>query len=324
MVAYARPIAPFASVPLDVASLLPDARWPQQIEVAAGRYMVRSRYEVLRGGRRRIAHVNVERTDLKPNPELRELGALMGKGYILPAPILPMARWRGALLPTPMATTQTVLPIVATAYGPDGEEVARTALGAVSRRDCTALDFDTLVGERRLAYGHVELSYDWDQGEDVDGWLHALFRYEDRESGHAAESSFGAHIFNTVLTYRDEPQSYSGRAPGLSTRLFLRLGAAPLDTLCHLIYPASTPWRPHSATDLILYDRAGAELARKRIEIPCGGSFLWIYGETFDAEVRATAEGGYVIVRDVTCRLFGYHGLLGDGGRFSLDHMFGF
>jgi len=38
----------------------------QQIEVTAGRYMVRSRYEVVRGGRRRIAHVNVERTDLKP------------------------------------------------------------------------------------------------------------------------------------------------------------------------------------------------------------------------------------------------------------------
>jgi hypothetical protein len=31
-----------------------------------------------------------------------------------------------------------------------------------------------------------------------------------------------------------------------------------------------------------------------------------------------------VLVRDATCRLFGYHGLLDDGGRFSLDHMFGF
>ena len=44
------------------------------------------------------------------------------------------------------------------------------------------------------------------------------------QSGHVAESSFGAHIFNTLMTYRDEPQSYSGPPPGLSTRLFLKLG----------------------------------------------------------------------------------------------------
>ena len=58
----------------------------------------------------------------------------------------------------------------------------------------------------------------------ADGWLHALFRYEDRASGHAAESSFGAHIFNTLMTYKDEPQSYNGPPPGLTTRLFLKLG----------------------------------------------------------------------------------------------------
>jgi hypothetical protein len=34
-------IAPFASVALDVGALLPDARWPQQIEVQAGKLMVR-------------------------------------------------------------------------------------------------------------------------------------------------------------------------------------------------------------------------------------------------------------------------------------------
>ena len=45
--------------------------------------------------------------------------------------------------------------------------------------------------------GHAELVYDFRDGGGADGWLHALFRYEDRQSGHAAESSFGAHIFNT-------------------------------------------------------------------------------------------------------------------------------
>ena len=51
-----------ASLGLDIASLLPGARWPQQIEVRAGKYVVRPRYEVTAAdGRSRIAHVNVER-----------------------------------------------------------------------------------------------------------------------------------------------------------------------------------------------------------------------------------------------------------------------
>jgi hypothetical protein len=169
------------------------------------------------------------------------------------------------------------------------------------------------------------LVYDFAQGGSGDGWLHALFRYEDRAGGHQADSSFGAHIFNTALTYRDEPQSYSGRPPGLSTRLYLRLGDAPYDTLCHLIYPASTPWLPESTTDLLLYDRVGREVAKRRIAIPCSGSRFWRYGEMFDAAERErAAAGGYILIRDVTCRLFGYHGLLGSQGEFSLDHMFGF
>src|SRR5437870_2376079 len=86
----------------------------------------------------------------------------------------------------------------------------------------------------------------------IAGWLHALFRYEDQETGHAAETSFGAHMFNALVTYKGEPQSYKGPPPGLSTRLFLRVGPPPLDTLCHLIYPASRPWHATSDTALIL------------------------------------------------------------------------
>jgi hypothetical protein len=40
--------------------------------------------------------------------------------------------------------------------------------------------------------------------------------------------------------------------------------------------------------------------------------------------LMAAGANGYVLVRDVTCRLFGYHGLMDDKGGFSLDHMFGF
>src|SRR5262249_38306343 len=140
-----------------------------------------------------------------------------------------------------------------------------------------ALDLDELTGALGDGHGHVELVYDFAEGGEGDGWLHALFRYRHRASGHAAETSFGAHIFNTILTYRDEPQSYSGPPPGLSTRLFLRLGQGGYDTLCHLIYPASQPWRKVSATDVILNDAFGREVARRHLAIPCSGSLLWRY-----------------------------------------------
>jgi hypothetical protein len=47
--------------------------------------------------------------------------------------------------------------------------------------------------------------------------------------------------------------------------------------------------------------------------------------ETFEAKaLEAAGEGAYVIIRDTTCRLFGYHGLVRGDASFSLDHMFGF
>jgi hypothetical protein len=226
-----------------------------------------------------------------------------------------------------MATDQQELPLGIIAYDGTGREVAQCRLGRIKRHESSALDIDALLNGAALpsGFGHFELLYDFGEGGEADGWLHGLFRYEHRGSGHIAETSFGAHVFNTVLTYKDEPQSYAGRAPGLSTRLFLRLGDDELDTLCHLIYPASTPWHDKSATDLILFDRTGKEVARQRVAIPCSGSVFWRYHEAFDRATRARAgTSAYVIVRDRTCRLFGYHGLLGRDGAFSFDHMFGF
>jgi hypothetical protein len=184
----------------------------------------------------------------------------------------------------------------------------------------------------------MELLYDFGVAtRGVDGWLHALFRYEARSSGHAAETSFGAHIFNTALTWQGEPQSYSGDAPGLSTRLFLRtdpdmaVGAEDHDTFCQLIYPASTPWHAKSDTQLMLHDGSGNIVAETTVGIDCGGSFHFRLSELFDAQARAEAAksgaagSGYVLIRDTTCRLFGYHGVITrDGSAFSLDHMFGF
>jgi hypothetical protein len=318
-------IGPFATRVVDVAELLPGLAWPAQIELHAGKHVVRPRYEVIEDGRRRIAHVNVERGDLKSNPELPHLAVSLGKGYLLPAPILPRGEWQSLLLPTPMAVAQSELPITAIVYDPAGNEIARHSFGRLPRSHRVALDLDDIAASLGDGYGHVELVYDFAEGGNGDGWLHALFRYRHRSSGHAAETSFGAHIFNTILTYRDEPQSYSGHPPGLSTRLFLRLGEGEYDTLCHLIYPASLPWRPHSATEIILHDAGGHEVDRKSLAIPCSGSHLWRHHLLFDVTARAAAgPGAYAVIRDPTCRLFGYHGLIGRDGGFSLDHMFGY
>ena len=323
-------IPPFGSYALDVAELLPELRWPEQFEVCAGKYFVRPRYEVFKHqGRSRIAHANVERSDLKYDPNYAKVAALLGKGYILPAPILPTQQFSTQVLPTPMATCQKELPLAAVMYDASGAEAARHAFGRMPRNEMSLLDVNAFLAKAKKSlpsgYGHVELVYDLQAGDQLDGWLHGLFRYQALDSGHIAETSFGAHVFNIPVVYKDEPQSYTGFPPGLSTRLFLRLGDAPWDSMCQLIYPASGPWHPHSTTDLILCNKDGAEIAKHSVAIPCSGSLLWRYSEMFDAKTRqAAGNGAYVMIRDATCRLFGYHGLINQEGAFSFDHMFGF
>src|SRR5262249_33545157 len=150
--------------------------------------------EIIAPGRRRIAHVNVERDDLRPNPDLPALAALFGKGYLLPAPILPRGEYESVLLPTPMAVSQAELPIAALVYDPDGTEIARHSFGRLPRAHATTLALNELAGASGDGYGHVELVYDFADGGHGDGWLHALFRYRHRASDHAAETSFGAHV----------------------------------------------------------------------------------------------------------------------------------
>ena len=321
-VALTTPLAAFATLALDVSTLLPDLRWPAQIELRAGRHIVRPRYEVTRAGRTRIAHVNVERADLQPDPGIPALPADLGRGYLLPFPVLPRDRFRTILQPTPMAETQADLPLRLDVFAEDGSKVAERFLGRLMRDHSLAVDLGEMTD---VASGHAELVYDFRDGGSADGWMHALFRYEDRASGHVAESSFGAHVFNTLMTYRDEPQSYHGAPPGLSTTLFLRLGAGRRRSFAVLIYPASAPFHPASSTVLLLRDAAGNQIAEARIEIACSGSTMVWPDEVFGADVLALAgQHGYVLVRDPTCRLFGYHGLMDDRGGFSLDHMFGF
>jgi hypothetical protein len=314
-------VGPFATVALDVADFLPGLHWPAQVEIRTGRHVVRPRYEVAQNDRVRIAHVNVERDNLRSDPGIPSLPAEMGRGYILPFPILPRARFRSVFQPTPMSTAQANLPIRLDVFDSEGTKRGEKFLGCLPRDHGLAMDLDAFDVEQ----GHAELAYDFRAGGEADGWLHALFRYEDRKSGHVAESSFGAHIFNTAMTYRDEPQSYAGPPPGLSTRLFLKLGDRIRHSFAALIYPASGPWHPVSSTTLQLYDGAGALIAAAPVSIACSGSvIIWPHTAFEPAVLAAAGPDGYVLVRDPTCRLFGYHGLMDEAGGFSLDHMFGF
>lgn len=315
-------IAPYATYRLNVADLLPKVKWPRQIEIHTGKYVVRPRYEVKckTTQQQRIAHVNVQRNDLKPTISVADLKPLFGKSYILPAPILPQGTFQSLALPTPMSTTQNKLPLKVYIYDATGHQVAEQSLGVLPRDLTTVIDCKQW--SLPSGYGHMELAYDDEQSDIlVDGWLHGLFRYE--RGHHKAETSFGAHIFNTALVYQNEPQSYNGVPPGLRTRLFLALSEAPHDTTCLLIYPSSTTWHPTSQTTFILHNRDGQEIAQHSIQLPCSGSYLFSYQQAFTDEIRSKAKEGYIIVRDTTCRLFGYHGTWGEDA-FSLDHMFGF
>lgn len=316
-------IPPFGTYALDVATFFPKSQWPQQIELHGNHYFVRPRYEVInKKGYRCMAHVNVERSDLTSDPRLKELRHVFGKGFILPAPIFPTDFFTTTLLPTPMSRELQSMPVKAFVYDKDGQCHGEHSLGNLPRHHQKALVVSDLINLGK-DYGHVELVYDFDVGDEADGWLHGLFRYEHKTLPAQAETSFGSHIFNTPVTYKNEPQSYKGAAPGLTTGLFLRVDD-DVDTFCYLIYPTSTSWHPTSETALILHTREGKPVAEAFLKIPQSGSRLWVYQETFSSTNRTTARGGYVIIQDKTCRLFGYHGLRGRDGSFSLDHMFGF
>jgi hypothetical protein len=320
-VALDQEVAPFATLAVDVAGLLPGVAWPAQIELRTGRHVVRPRYEVRRGGHAHIAHVNVERADLRPDPGIPRLHNLLGRGYLLPFPILPTAEYRTIVQPNPMAERQDSLPVRLDVFAHDGTALGQRFLGNLPRDHDLALD----LADFGARAGHAELVYDFRDGGQADGWLHGLFRYEHRASGHVADTSFGAHIFNTAMTYRDEPQSYSGPPPGLTTRLFLKLGDAVRRGYAVLIYPASADWHAQSSTELQLLDGAGAVVATHALRIACRGSVLVRPHEIFgEAALARAGRDGYVLVRDTTCRLFGYHGLADGRGGFSLDHMFGF
>ncbi len=323
----------FGTYCLKIEEMFPGKTWPLQFELSSGNHVVRPRYEIVtrtqtNGNTVTFAHMNVERVDLRPDPVLTQSAAMLGKGYLLPAPILPVKSWRNLALLTPAARTQSNLPVAVKIYSADGKLVLEKPLGVLSRSAIPEIDVNRILVDAGVTgefEGHLELMYDHSHGLDVDGWLHGLFRYENIEHGQMGDTSFGAHVFNMPITFRNEPQSYSGKAPGLSTRLFARLTPAPLEPFVHLTYTSSGKWRDRSTTTIFLHDAAGEELGQYSFEIPLYGSRFLSASTMFSNEqLQKAGPRGYMMVVDRTCRLFGYHGVIGPGGQFALDHMFGF
>ena len=164
-------------------SCCPIFAWPRQIEVRAGKHVVRPRYEVVDGGRRRIAHVNVERADLRPDPELARTRPLLGKGYLLPAPILPRDR---------VAEPGAADADGAVADRAADRRAASTIPTATRLRDtpsagCRATMRPRSTSTRSTASMRSATAMamsSWSMISPAaatgDGWLHALFRYRHR------------------------------------------------------------------------------------------------------------------------------------------------
>jgi len=316
-----RAIGPFETLAVNVGALFPDLSWPSQLEMRSGRHLVRPRYEIEQRGRTRIAHLNVERDNIRPDAAIRNFAPSLGRGFLLPFPILDPAKFESFVQPNPMSEALETLPVRLDIFDEAGQPVGSHFLGNLPRDHSTAIALHDLTDRP----GHADLVYDFRDGGEADGWLHALMRYRNRDTDHAAETSFGAHIFNTLMTWRSEPQSYSGPPPGLTTRLFLKLGHDALRSFCCLIHPASIEGTIASETVLLLHAADGSLIAETTIHIQPSGSFMVRPHELFEgAHLERAGVGGYVLIRDLTCRLFGYHGLENGEGGFSLDHMFGF
>ena len=263
-----------------------------------------------------------------PTRTCRALAEMLGKGYLLPAPVLPREAWRTSVLPTPMAVGQSELPIAAIVYDPQGNEVLRRPLGRLPRGRVTRSR-----PRRRSRHGS------------------ARRRLRPRRAG----LRFLGRRRGRWLAARDLPLSRTGdrpcrrdqfwRAclqhhPDLSRRaaILRRPAAGAVDPavpaarrrrLRHVV-PSDLPGLAAVAAGKrhrnLLCDGSGREIARAAMAIPCSGSRLWRYHALFDAAERARAPAPALTRSSATptCRLFGYHGLLGGDGAFSLDHMFGF
>jgi len=60
-----------------------------------------------------------------PDPAIPALSAQLGRGYLLPFPVLPRERFRSIVQPTPMAVSQTTLPLRLDVFDEAGQRLGR-------------------------------------------------------------------------------------------------------------------------------------------------------------------------------------------------------
>ena len=160
----------------------------------------------------------------------------------------------------------------------------------------------------------------------TNGWLHALFRYEQRATGHAAESSFGGHIFNTVMTYKGEPQSYNGPPPGVSTKLFLKLGLGGTRSFsCSSIRPRQNGMSVPARRWIVR--RRGQLAATQRISISCFGWRSFRLYQYFRRRMKLLEARMPVrpLIKHPTCQAISRPmASMTQQVSISFDHMFGF
>ncbi len=307
-----RPIAPLETYQWVLGPMADSA----QVTLSSARQLARPRYSIEQRGKHHLAHANVVRDDLAHDENYWKQDTALGRGYLLTAPLLTPADYQCEVLVTPMSSLRDPADIRLQTFSTDGVEMSDIALASGDPR------WQTVDGNH---VGHLELSYDPQRRGPVDGWLHAIFRYRHRVSGHQSETSFGSHMFNMLATYGSEPQSYNGPPPGLRTRLFGRSPPAGCRGFFVLIYPTSQTWHELSDTQIQLLDQRGTLLDQRQLQIPQSGSVQFFVDELFDSTLLSAPH--QLLIRDSRCRLFGYHGLTqgdGDQTRFSVDHLFGF
>ena len=88
--------------------------------------------------------MNVERADLKPDPGIKSLSNLLGRGYLLHFPSCDPNRFRTILHPTPMAERQANLPLRLDVFDVDGQLTAQRFLGNLPRNHDLAIDLDDI------------------------------------------------------------------------------------------------------------------------------------------------------------------------------------
>ncbi|MFK7955944.1 MAG: hypothetical protein AB8B96_07595 [Lysobacterales bacterium] len=290
-----------------------------QVTLTSARHLARPRYSISRGDKHHLAHANVVRDDLTDDAGFWKQGKALGRGYLLTAPLLTPADYQCEVLVTPMSGLSEPAAIRLQTFSAKGLEMSDLALASGESGDPHWQRVDANHS------GHLELSYDPQRQGPVDGWLHAIFRYRHKASGHQSETSFGSHMFNMLATYGSEPQSYNGPPPGLRTRLFGRPPPVGCRGFFVLIYPVSQRWHEFSDTQITLLNAQGKALGQRHLAIPQSGSLTFFVDDLFGSPLPDSQY--QILIRDTRCRLFGYHGLTRGEGEttcFSIDHLFGF